>query len=321
MNSLDLLSPNPLHIPDGFLSPAVSIVGWVLAVAAIAYALRQTRGQLGEKQIPLMGVLAAFIFAAQAINFPVAGGTSGHLLGGALAAIVMGPWAAVLIMTSVIAVQAFIFQDGGLVVLGFNIVNMGILTAFTGHIVYHGLKKALGENRNSLLVAGAVGAWMSVMLGAVATAVELALSGASPLGVALPAMAGVHALIGVGEALITAGALAFLYATRRDLLDIGEAAPAKASAGWVGIGLVIALAVAAFSPLASGDPDGLNRVAGNLGFDSRALDPIYETFLSGYAASFVGNETFSKIVAVGLGTLIVFGVAFLDARFQRKASA
>src|SRR5574341_2673543 len=100
------LSPPQLHIPDGFLSVGVSVVGWVLAIAAIGYALKQTRGQLGEKQIPLMGVLAAFIFAAQAINFPVAGGTSGHLLGGTLAAIVLGPWAAVLIMTSVIGVQA-----------------------------------------------------------------------------------------------------------------------------------------------------------------------------------------------------------------------
>src|SRR5574341_1352913 len=106
MHPFLISSPVRMHIPDGFLSPVVAIVGWLLAVAAIAYALRQTRWQLGEKQIPLMGVLAAFIFAAQAINFPVAGGTSGHLLGGTLAAIVLGPWAAVLIMTSVIGVQA-----------------------------------------------------------------------------------------------------------------------------------------------------------------------------------------------------------------------
>ena len=321
MTFLGLLSPKHLHIPDGFLSTPVALVGWVLTVAAIGYALRQTRGQMGEKQIPLMGVLAAFIFAAQAINFPVAGGTSGHLLGGTLAAIILGPWAAVLIMTSVIAVQALVFQDGGLIALGFNVVNMGIITAFTGHVVYQGLKKAMGEGRNSLLAAGAVGAWISVMLGAITTAIELALSGSSPLGVALPAMAGVHALIGVGEALITVGALAFIYATRRDLLDIGEAAPARANANWIGIGLVIALVIAAFSPLASSAPDGLNRVAGDLGFDGRALGPIYETFLSGYAASFIGNETFAKIVAVGLGTLIVFGIAFLAARLQRKASA
>ena len=315
-----LLAPILLHIPDGFLSTAVALVGWVLAIAAIAFALRQTRGQLGEKQIPLMGVLAAFIFAAQAINFPVAGGTSGHLLGGTLAAIVLGPWAAVLIMTSVISVQALVFQDGGLLALGFNIVNMGILTAFTGHFVYQALRRVMGENRNSVLAAGAVGAWLSVMIGAVATAIELALSGSSPLGIALPAMAGVHILIGLGEALITVGALALIYATRRDLLNIGENAPAQATANWVGIGLAIALIVAALSPLASGHPDGLNRVAADLGFDGRALGPVYEIF-SGYAIPFLSNEVVSKIVAVGLGTLIVFGVALVAARMQRKATA
>ncbi len=306
-----------MHIPDGFLSPVVAIVGWLLAVAAIAYALRQTRWQLGEKQIPLMGVLAAFIFAAQAINFPVAGGTSGHLLGGTLAAIVLGPWAAVLIMTSVIGVQALVFQDGGLLALGFNIVNMGILTAFTGHLIYQVVRKILGEGRNSLLAAGAVGAWISVMVGAAATATELALSGASPLGIALPAMAGVHALIGVGEALITVGALAFLYAARRDLLNIGESAPAQARAAWAAIGLGLALVVAALSPLASARPDGLNRVAADLGFDSRTLGPVYKIF-SGYNIPFLNDPNVSKIAAVGLGTLIVFGIAFLAARLQRR---
>jgi len=317
MNSLDLLSPKHLHIPDGFLSTPVALVGWVLAVAAIAYALRQTRGQLGEKQIPLMGVLAAFIFAAQAINFPVAGGTSGHLLGGTLAAIILGPWAAVLIMTSVIAVQALIFQDGGLIVLGFNIVNMGVITAFTGHLLYHWLKKAMGAGRNSIIVAGAVGAWISVMLGAIATAVEMALSGTSPLGIALPAMAGVHALIGIGEALITVGALAFIYATRRDLLNIGEAAPAQASANWVAVGLGISVIVAIFSFAASPDPDGLERVAENTGFLDKALDPFYN-LLPDYTIPFISNPLISGILAVVVGTLLVFGVAFFVARLQRN---
>ncbi len=317
MNSLDLLSPKHLHIPDGFLSTPVALVGWVLAVAAIAYALRQTRGQLGEKQIPLMGVLAAFIFAAQAINFPVAGGTSGHLLGGTLAAIILGPWAAVLIMTSVIAVQALIFQDGGLIVLGFNIVNMGVITAFTGHLLYHWLKKAMGAGRNSIIVAGAVGAWISVMLGAIATAVEMALSGTSPLGIALPAMAGVHALIGIGEALITVGALAFIYATRRDLLNIGEAAPAQASANCVAVGLGISVIVAIFSFAASPDPDGLERVAENTGFLDKALDPFYN-LLPDYTIPFISNPLISGILAVVVGTLLVFGVAFFVARLQRN---
>jgi cobalt/nickel transport system permease protein len=320
MTFFNLLAPVKMHIPDGFLSPLVSLVGWVLAIAAIGYALRQTRGQLGSRQIPLMGVLAAFIFAAQAINFPVAGGTSGHLLGGTLAAIVLGPWAAVLVMTAVIGVQALLFQDGGLLVLGFNIVNMGVLTAFSGHLAYQVLKRAMGEGRNSLLLAGAVGAWTSVMLGATATAVELAVSGTSPLGVALPAMAGVHALIGIGEALITVGALAFIYAARRDLLDLGAQAPAKATANWVSVGLGIALVVAIFSFAASPHPDGLERVAEDTGFLNRALDPVYN-LLPDYTIPFISNQLVSGILAVVLGTLVVFGLAWAVARLQRRSTA
>jgi len=312
------LSPPHLHIPDGFLSIGVALVGWALAIAVVGYALRQTRGQLGDRQIPLMGVLAAFIFAAQAINFPVAGGTSGHLLGGTLAAVIMGPWAAALIMTSVIGVQALVFQDGGLVALGFNIVNMGIVTAFTGHLVYKFVKRLMGEGRNSLLIAGAVGAWLSVMVGAAATAVELAASGTTPLGIALPAMMGVHALIGIGEAAITVGALAFVWAARRDLLSIGETAPAQAGAGWVAAGLGIALVVAVFSFAASPDPDGLERVAADNGFITAALDPIFRV-LPDYTTPFIGNEILSGTIAVVVGTLVVFAVAFAVARTQRKA--
>lgn len=313
-------APPQLHIPDGFLSAPVAVVGWVLSIAAIAYALRQTRGQLGDKQIPLMGVLAAFIFAAQAINFPVAGGTSGHLLGGTLAAIVMGPWAAVLIMTAVITTQALVFQDGGLVALGFNILNMGIITAFTGHLIYGWLRKTMGEGRNSLIVAGAVGAWLSVMLGAIATAVELVVSGTSPLGLALPAMAGVHALIGLGEAIITVGALVFIFTTRPDLLNIGKQAPAQTSANWVAIGLGIAVMVAIFSFAASPDPDWLERVAEDTGFLDKAMGPVYN-LLPDYTIPFIGNETVSGILAVVIGTLLVFGVAFGLARLQRRKAS
>ena len=320
MMPVHLLAPIRLHIPDGFLTGPVAVVGWVLAIAAVGYAVRQTRGQLGEKQVPLMGVLAAFIFAAQAINFPVAGGTSGHLLGAALAAIVLGPWAATLIMAAVIGIQALIFQDGGLIVLGFNVVNMGVIGAFTAHLVYAWMRRLLGEGRSSLLAAGAVGAWLSVMLGATATAVELIASGTAPLAVALPAMAGVHTLIGIGEALITLGALAFLYATRRDLLRIGATAPGQASSRWVLAGLLFALAVAVFSFAASPSPDGLERVAEDAGFLSRAVDPIYN-ILPDYSVPFIGNGLLSGILAVVAGTLIVFGAAWAVAHWQRRASA
>lgn len=315
-----LAAPQQLHIPDGFLSTPVALVGWVLAILIIAYALRQTREQLGERQIPLLGVLAAFIFAAQAINFPVAGGTSGHLLGGALAAIVLGPWAAVLVMTAVIGLQGLLFQDGGLLVMGWNIINMGILTAFTGYLVYTLLKRLFGATQTSLLIAGALGAWLSVEIGAVATAIQLAISGTSPLNIALPAMVGVHALIGIGEALITVGALTLIARTRADLLQRGEQAGGTASAAWVTSGLVIALVVAVFSFAASASPDGLERVAEDTGFIGTALDPVYN-ILPDYTIPFIANETLSGIAAVVLGTLLVFGIALLIGRSIRAQGA
>jgi cobalt/nickel transport system permease protein len=313
-------APQALHIPDGFLNTPVAIVGWVLAIVTIGYALQQTRHQLGERQAPLLGVMAAFIFAAQAINFPVAGGTSGHLLGGALAAIVLGPWAAVLVMTAVIGLQGLLFQDGGLLVMGWNIVNMGVLTAFTGSLVYMLVKRILSEGQTSLIVAGLVGAWLSVEVGAIATALQLAISGTSPLTLALPAMAGVHALIGIGEALITVGALTLIARTRPDLLAGGASAGGQRSAAWVTVGLLAALVVAAFSFVASPSPDGLERVAEDTGFLGRALDPFY-TILPDYTIPFIGNELLSGILAVILGTLLVFGIALWIGRSLRRAKA
>ncbi len=150
-------SPAPLHIPDGFLTIVVSIVCWVITAAIISVAISRTNKALGEKQVPLMGVMAAFIFAAQMINFPVAGGTSGHLLGGALAAIMLGPWAAMLVMTAVIAVQALLFQDGGLLVMGANILNMGLITCIIGYGLYRSVS---GGSRFLKLSVAGIAAWL-----------------------------------------------------------------------------------------------------------------------------------------------------------------
>jgi cobalt/nickel transport system permease protein len=306
-------APHALHIPDGFLSTVVSFIGWVLASIVIGIAIRLTRHQLGERQIPLMGLLAAFIFAAQAINFPVAAGTSGHLLGGALAAIVMGPWAATLIMTSVIVTQGLLFQDGGLLVMGWNILNMGVFTAFTGYAVYVLVRRLVGEGGRSRLVAAFVGAWLSVEVGAIATAFELAASGTSPLTLGLPAMASLHALIGLGEALITTGAIGLLHASRPQVLEAGETAPGRKGASFVMVGLMVALVVAIFSPLASQSPDGLEFVAEREGFLDRSLDPLFE-LLPDYSIPFVLNEVVTTILAVVAGTLIVFAVAWVIGR-------
>ncbi len=300
-----------MHIPDGFVSVPVGLVGWLVMAVVVAFALRQTRDQLGERQIPLMGILAAFVFAAQMINFPVAGGTSGHLLGGALVAILLGPWATVLVMTTVIAVQGLLFQDGGLLALGFNIFNMGILTAFVGYALYRFVRGALKGVARADLIAAAIAAWTSVVLASAATALELAISGTSALDVALPAMLGVHVLIGIGEALITVGALAFITQTRPDLVS-AQAAPTRGT-GWIAAGLVIALAIAFASPLADPNPDGLERVAEDKGFIEEAKDAAYE-IMPDYTIPFIENETVTTIAAGVIGVLIVAGVGFGVAR-------
>lgn len=300
-----------LHIPDGFLSLPVSLVGWVLAALLIAVALRQMRHELAERQVPLIGILAAFIFAAQMINFPVAGGTSGHLLGGALVAILLGPWAAVLVMTSVVSIQAFLFQDGGLLTLGFNIFNMGIISAFVGYAVYNTVRRIAGRHAGA-----ALGAWIGVELAALATSLQLALSRTSPLEIALPAMLGVHALIGIGEALITLGVLVFIRQTRPELL--GDPAPtARQGANWIAAGLGIALLVVCLSPLADPNPDGLERVAEDHAFLQNALAPSYAIFPD-YTVPFIDDAALTTIASGVIGVLLVTGVSYGVARANQR---
>ncbi len=212
-----------MHIPDGFVSTPVVAAGAAIAAGSIAYAVKATSKKLGEKQIPMMGVLAAFIFAAQMLNFPIPGGTSGHLIGAALAAILLGPWAGILIMTSVLLVQSLIFQDGGLLALGVNVVNMGVIPCFVGYYLYRGVVPLFHKRKLGVMVGGGVAGWFTVVAAAVLAAVELAVSGTVPLNVALPAMAGVHAVIGIGEGLITAAVLALVLAVRADLLELQKA--------------------------------------------------------------------------------------------------
>lgn len=215
-----------MHIPDGFVNVGTAVVAYAGSAGALAYAVRRTKETLQERFVPLMGVMGAFVFAAQMINFKVAGGTSGHLLGGALVGILLGPWAGSLVLTAVLIVQAFIFQDGGLIALGANVLNMAVVGVWSGYGIYRLLRKLFPGERGRW-IGGFVAAWCSVVLASALASIELAISGMSPLGVVLPAMVLVHMLIGIGEGLITTGVLAFLATTRRDLLD----QPAEAIGG------------------------------------------------------------------------------------------
>jgi cobalt/nickel transport system permease protein len=305
-----------MHIPDGFLSLTISLLCWAAALVLLAVAVRRSQAALGERQIPLMGVMAAFIFAAQMINFPVAGGTSGHLLGGALVAITLGPWAGMLVMASVIAVQGLLFQDGGLLVMGANILNMGLLTALIGYGLYRG---AIGQGRGVRLAVAGVAAWLSVMAAALGTSLELWLSGTSTLQVVVPTMLGVHALIGIGEALITVAALAFIMQTRPDLLadSSDPEGTQRGGRGWVVAGLLVALAVVLLAPLASADPDGLERVAIDMGFMGHETGALYH-ILPDYTIPLLGETALSTIVAGAIGALGVAGITIALVRLLRR---
>lgn len=312
-------SPVPMHIPDGFLSVLVSIFFWLLSIIVIGTAIRKTNQELNDQQVPLMGILAAAIFAGQMLNFTVVGGTSGHLLGAALAAILLGPWSAVLVMTTVVAVQALIFQDGGLIALGTNIFNMAVIGVFVSHTVYQLLLRVFRQKKSGMLIAGFAAAWSSIFVASLAAGLQLALSGTSPANVAIPAMGGIHALIGIGEGLITTGALAFLFSARTGLLEVDSENRSNQPVILMG-GAVIILVLAVLSPLASSHPDGLEWVAEQNGFLSAAQDAFYQ-IIPDYLLPGVSNESTATILAGVIGAVIVFAVAYGTAKLRRNQAS
>ena len=220
INPLALPLPTlAMHIPDGFLSLPVSLFTWAFSLLLIVISLKRVEKDYQEKAVPLMGVCAAFIFAAQMINFPIPGGTSGHLLGGTLAGILLGPWAGSLVMTVVFIVQALLFQDGGLTALGANIFNMGLIGTFGGYYLYKAVRSLFGFSRwRGMAMGTAISAWASVVIASFMCSVQLAVSGTVPLQVALFAMLSWHFVIGIGEALITLAAVSYIWRTRPDLI-------------------------------------------------------------------------------------------------------
>lgn len=300
------LSIDYMHIPDGFLSVLVSIVFWFISVLILLKALRKTNETLSEHQVPLMGVLAAAIFAGQMLNFTVIGGTSGHLLGAALATILLGPWPAIVVMTSVVSIQALIFQDGGLIVLGANIFNMAIIGVFVSYSIFSLTKKLLRNRKWGITVSGFLAAWGSIFIASLSCAIQLTISGTSPANIVIPAMAGIHILIGIGEGLITAGALIFISAARRDLLVVESRGSLNNNGILIG-GSLIAIFLAIISPLASSNPDGLEWVAEKSGFLSYAKNAFYN-IIPDYTFPGIDDPSVVTIVAGILGVVIVFAV-------------
>ncbi|WCO68274.1 energy-coupling factor ABC transporter permease [Iamia majanohamensis] len=209
-----------MHAPDGFIDAPTSIAMGALAAGGVGLALRKAGADLDEKRVPLAGLVSAFIFAVQMLNFPVAGGTSGHLMGGVLAAVLLGPWVGSLCVTVVVVVQALLFADGGLTALGFNVVNMALVTALGGYLVFVGLRKVLPKTKGGVVVASGVAAGISVVLTSLAFSLEYAIGGTGGASVATvtTSMVSVHVLIGIGEGIITALTVGAVLASRPDLV-------------------------------------------------------------------------------------------------------
>jgi cobalt/nickel transport system permease protein len=206
-----------MHIPDGMLDTRTVAATWVVAVPTLGVAVRKVRAAIDDGRLVLMAVLSALIFALQMLNFPVAGGTSGHFAGGALAAILLGPWAAMLVMSTVVVVQALVFGDGGVLALGANMLNMAVIAPLVGWWIYS-LALRVCAGRTARVAGSFAGAWSATMAAALSAAVMLWLSGAAALVPVAGAMALWHSLIGIGEGLVTAGLVSYVIAVRPDLL-------------------------------------------------------------------------------------------------------
>lgn len=354
-----------MHVPDGFINAPVSLAAGVVAVVAVGVSLRGARRELGgsslalagaERTAPLAGLVAAFIFAVQMLNFPVAAGTSGHLLGGALAAILVGPYTGVLCISVVLLMQGILFADGGLTALGVNITVMGVVTVLVAYGLFRGLVKILPRTRRSITGASFVAALVSVPAAAAAFTLLYAIGGVTevPLGTVFTAMVGVHTLIGIGEAAITMLTVGAVVAVRPDLVygarglttplklrvggELVDAAPAEAPVPvpaaaaprsprtlWL-TGLATALVLAGFvSFYASANPDGLEKVAGDQGFDKSAEEhAAADSPLADYGVKDVSNARISGGLAgvIGVGATVAVGTGiFWTVRRRRTTDA
>lgn len=309
-----------VHAPDGFLDAGTALATGALSAGAVGAALRHSRAQLRDKQVPLAGLSAAFVFAAQMLNFPVAAGTSGHLLGGALAAILLGPSLGAVVVTVVVVVQALAFADGGLTALGYNVLNMAVVTSFGGYAVFRGVRRLLADNATGVIAATGIAAGLSVALSAMAFGIEWLFGATAPVpfDTVFAAMVGVHLLIGIGEAVISAMVVSAVLAVRPDLVsgarDLDRAAiadrPAIGTRGVVIAGAVVAILLATVaSQFAVPAPDGLQRVALDHGFAAQEqAHALGAGLFAGYATDGITHQALSLAVAGLTGAAITFAV-------------
>jgi cobalt/nickel transport system permease protein len=309
-----------MHIPDGMLSTPVAVVSEVAGLGIIGYASWWVKKKLSDRKIVLMAVIGALIFALQMLNFPVSGGTSGHFGGGALAGIVLGFWPASLVLSAVLGLQALVFSDGGILAFGMNVLNMGIIAPAVALGIYRSFLR-FSDTKTSRVAASFLGAFLAVVVSAAAVAVELWLSGRANFNTVFTAMVGWHALIGIGEGLITGALVSYLVAVRPDLLgDAHDEVRSSMKAVYIVLGIV-AIIGAGISWLASGHPDGLEYVYETGVGALPELSFIGEgTIFAGYGVRGISHEALATVIAGVVGLVLVAAVLWVVFAPKRGAN-
>ena len=306
-----------MHVPDGFINAQVSVATGVISLGTLWAYVRNAKNLVADKLIALTGMMSALIFVLQMINFPIAAGTSGHLLGGALAVIVLGPSLGIICISIVVVIQSLLFADGGLSALGVNVLNMAIITSLTGWLTITFWKKLFGDSQFTLISGSVIAGLLSVVFSSIAFVMEYAIGGtvSVPLGSVLIAMISTHLFIGLGEGIITALIISLLLRVRSDLVYANTKKDKSNNLSTsYGIFIVLILSLTLVTPYASSSPDGLESVASNFGFEE--TDGVV-LLLEDYGISSVNNNFVSTILSALLGVLSIAGLSTL---FFRKKS-
>lgn len=313
-----------MHIPDGLLDATTSVAALAVSGATVGYALHKVRRDLPDRAAPLMGMTAACLFAAQTLNFPLlVAPTSGHLLGGVLAAVLLGPWGGIVVMTAVLLVQCLLFQDGGLTALGANVLLLAVIGSGLGYAIFATVRRSISGPAG--VIAGAtIAAWFSVQLGAVTASVLIAVGPAFALGQVLGVMLLAHSVIGLGEAVITGLTVSFVLRTRPDLL-FGNQRSARPLGGLgevilAGLAMAVVLAVVA-APLASRLPDGLEQSLLSAGFEPSLASSLVSAPFPDYEVSGLWSMAVAGSAAGLIGVVAVFALAYGLTRAARVIPA
>ena len=300
-----------MHVPDGFINAQVSAATGIISLGTLWAYIRNAKNLVADKLIALTGMMSALIFVLQMINFPIAAGTSGHLLGGALAVIVLGPSLGVICISIVVVIQSLLFADGGLSALGVNVLNMAIITSLTGWFTITLWKKLFGESQFTLISGSVIAGLLSVVFSSIAFVLEYAIGGtvSVPLGNVLIAMISTHLLIGLGEGIITALIVSLLLRVRSDLVYVNSKKnKSNTLSTSYGVFIALILLLTLVTPYASSSPDGLESVASDFGFEE--TDGVV-LLLEDYGISSINNNFVSTTLSALLGVLAIAGLGTL----------